>query len=318
MNSRSPIAQTRYSWKTWLLMTLALVMVFGTLFSIQSCNACHGETHDADNDIRCAGSIIKKDDDGDSSIKVEDPDNILRPSLVTVESSGDVSGFEIFETEVTVEQYASFLEELEVISTETEDQQSNDCNGNVGDVALCYDFNGEGLTRSETNASQGGQASIEAEDYSVLPSSYQDHPVTYVSFYGAQAYCDNIGMKLPTEEQWELAANNATYPWGFTTPDCTYANAGLSESEEYCEGDTVSVFSTDFDNGVVDGIYHLAGNVAEWTQTRIEDDDKDEFQEERVVKGGSWDSTPDQLKVSDSETLIPTKTRYNLGFRCVK
>jgi formylglycine-generating enzyme required for sulfatase activity len=87
----------------------------------------------------------------------------------------------------------------------------------------------------------------------------EQHPVTYVSFHDALAYCAWAGLTLPTEWQWEKAArgpDGRPYPWGDTSPaDAELAHvraAGTCPVGQY--GRTRSPY----------GCEDLIGNVAEW------------------------------------------------------
>jgi formylglycine-generating enzyme required for sulfatase activity len=51
----------------------------------------------------------------------------------------------------------------------------------------------------------------------IVEKSYEEHPVIFVSWYGADEYAKSIEKRLPTEEEWEKAARGPEgwkYPWG--------------------------------------------------------------------------------------------------------
>ena len=89
-----------------------------------------------------------------------------------------------------------------------------------------------------------------------------DHPVAYLSWYAAKAYCDHYGYVLPTEAQWEYAARgpaSSAYPWGDTWDEskcCNRDNLGPG-------GESFPVGS--FPTGASwCRALDMAGNVEEW------------------------------------------------------
>ncbi|NOY25876.1 MAG: formylglycine-generating enzyme family protein, partial [Oligoflexia bacterium] len=69
---------------------------------------------------------------------------------------------------------------------------------------------------------------------------YGDHPTVEITWYGAEAYCESQGQRLPTEAEWERAANGGCgedgcdssippidWPWGDDEPDCDPLNGAL-------------------------------------------------------------------------------------------
>jgi formylglycine-generating enzyme required for sulfatase activity len=65
-----------------------------------------------------------------------------------------------------------------------------------------------------------------ADNGGKIPPGRENHPVTYVNWEDAKAYCDWCGKRLPTEAEWEKAASwdalkkhRNPYPWGDNSDD---------------------------------------------------------------------------------------------------
>jgi formylglycine-generating enzyme required for sulfatase activity len=114
--------------------------------------------------------------------------------------------------------------------------------------------------------------------HGVPPLSLEDHPVVYVDLNDARAYAKWAGKRLPTEEEWQYAAQGPdkhTYPWGDEYKE-ELCNDGKS-------GGTTSV--TAFTDGRSPlGCYDMCGNVWEWTESE-RSDGRTRF---CIIRGGSF------------------------------
>lgn len=167
----------------------------------------------------------------------------------------------------------------------------------------------------------GTEASLRFMDRTGLPGprswsnqEYQPgmarHPVTDISWYEAEAYCEWKGRELPTLFQWEQAgrssevphAEELVMPWGAAVPrePATFrANLGTTG--------TTDVGSFPFGISPY-GAYDMAGNVKEWTRTAVG--------EEFVATGGSYE---DPVYLFARYGLYgPFTSSRTLGFRCAK
>jgi len=170
---------------------------------------------------------------------------------------------------------------------------------------------------------------------------YEFHPVVVVTWYGAAAYAQFYGKRLPTEAQWEKAARGGLegkkYPWGDeideTKANCNYSSRGLTIKDMLKYLKPVGSFPP---NGY--GLFDMAGNVWEWcaaecdanyyskspknnptgpdTPIRFVGSDFTSVKQERVQRGGSWF---DGCSVRCTYRLdcVPTYWEVNVGFRCV-
>jgi len=145
---------------------------------------------------------------------------------------------------------------------------------------------------------------------------FERHPVTWVSWYGADAYCRFRHKRLPTEEEWEKAARGTDgrrYPWGDEF-DPAKANAGgVSDG-------TTPVGS--YPTGVSPyGLYDMAGNVWEWVSDWYEpypssDYESPFFGKYKVVRGGSWNHPYVDSRTSSRDFAHPARRIGVVGFRC--
>lgn len=160
--------------------------------------------------------------------------------------------------------------------------------------------------------------------------AFNNHPVCGVSWYEAEAYCNFIGKRLPSEAEWEKAASwdatNQTYriyPWGEEQPNgslCNHGNniANTSPVDAFPKGASAA------------GCWDMLGNVWEWTASTF--DAYPGFEsypyrgysqvyfdgEHRVLKGGSWATFPQALRSSFRNWYYPGVRQIIAGFRCAK
>lgn len=152
-----------------------------------------------------------------------------------------------------------------------------------------------------------------------------DYPVTHVSFFEVEAFCNWAGRRLPTEYEWEVAALGnikgqqlRKFPWGNTMDaskvDMDGHHIAHVPITAYPEGD--SIF----------GCRQMLGTVWEWTSTQylpypgfIVDMyvfmSTLQFGYHKTTKGGSCATSSLLIRGSYRQAYLPERTDVFVGFR---
>ena len=151
------------------------------------------------------------------------------------------------------------------------------------------------------------------------------HPVVHVAFEDALAYADWAGKRLPSADEWEIAARGGLvdqdYAWGSEkTPEGRWlANVWQGpfpwvnqETDGWFWTSPVGSFPA---NGY--GLVDVCGNVWEWTSTPYAVPEGE--QERRVIKGGSFlcaDNYCHRFRPSALMGQTLDTATCHMGFRC--
>jgi len=197
-----------------------------------------------------------------------------------------------------------------------------------------------GITWKPSNRSEV-TAQLKPSDAAYARFSHPDQPVVLVSWFEANAFCRWMTRKigrgkwiyaLPTVAEWEKVArgpDNFDFGLGMTVsddqaslynwrknPDAVVTLVGIRDSREQYTPNRY-------------GVYHMSGNVTEWTQSIFRlhsrdhpyaDDDRnaDDSAGPRVARGGSWYSASIALLgTSFRDAFQPEHTSNDVGFRIV-
>lgn len=120
---------------------------------------------------------------------------------------------------------------------------------------------------------------------------------TGFTYHEALSSCLRQGKRLPTEEEWEVAAGGRLFPWG-NDPD---------SSRAACEGRRGANPRDESPYGCRD----MAGNVAEWTAGEAR-----RGPEFRVIRGGHWQAPIENCTTFEREEAGLTRRPSTAGYRC--
>ncbi|HYM13136.1 MAG TPA: SUMF1/EgtB/PvdO family nonheme iron enzyme [Bryobacterales bacterium] len=156
-----------------------------------------------------------------------------------------------------------------------------------------------------------------------FPAQIARQPVVNVSWHDAVAYCEWLAKsagkryRLPTEEEWELAARGGLkgkkYPWGDQLdPSMAWYGRKWNGAK--------TLQNADYGKPNAYGLYGMAGNVWQWTSDWYVPVFNDRpVQEElhfyRVLRGGSWANDEGFLTVDYRSFYSPDFRDFFAGFR---
>lgn len=178
-----------------------------------------------------------------------------------------------------------------------------------------------------------------------------DHAVVGVDWFDAYAYAASIGKRLPTEWEWQRAAqgdSRQAYPWGdqFDSRRCQWFgevihHPTLSSIAEWRSAlyqlytsnqvPALTVSVDKLDNASPYGVISLSGNCWEWTASSsitgqclepkvkgldIVEVTKD-WRSYPVIRGGAWSALPELTSVAFRGRDLLTDRHFENGFRCV-
>ena len=189
-------------------------------------------------------------------------------------------------------------------------------------------------------------------------ATYNDYPVVGVTWEQANAFCawrtdyllKGLGpearyvqrYRLPTEAEWEYAArgkNQTEFPWENedvkTGNGCFYANFKPDRGNYTQDGSLITsrcgIFSANSN-----GLYDMAGNVAEWTSTVYTEAGVESMSDmnpelsynaakedpyrlkKKSVRGGSWKDPESMILSAWRSYEYQNQPRSYIGFRCVR
>lgn len=136
----------------------------------------------------------------------------------------------------------------------------------------------------------------------------QDKPADSVVYGAAEAFCQRIGARLPSDTEFVYAAQgNADPAWAKLG---TYG--AIHDIAWYAENSLGMTHAVGGKRPNSLGLYDMLGNVAVWT-TSSKDGGRT-----RKVYGASWASPLDMVRVTNNFDIPHRTENPSVGFRCVK
>lgn len=154
------------------------------------------------------------------------------------------------------------------------------------------------------------------------PEALMQHPVTFITWPSAVAYCNWMDKRLPTEIEYEWAAGDgktrSEFPWGDAFPTNDLVNWSGNDIET-----TTAVGSYPPNER---GLYDMAGNIWHFTadpwlgsyEQMLNAAEVENPDNRYVIRGGSFGASAANLRVRYRDSHRALDAREMVGFRCAK
>ena len=169
------------------------------------------------------------------------------------------------------------------------------------------------------NMAQSSQISY---SQSLFSTNYPNYPVAFIPWSGADAYCNWIGGRLPTEAEWESFGNDN---FGSLV---TYAGSSLLDHVGWYNGNSSGHTNTVGQKvQILPSLYDISGNVREWCFDWYASDYYSVSPQEnpqgpitgiyKVLRGGSYLTGEEKCRIYTRDYASPDTCAVDIGFRVV-
>lgn len=166
------------------------------------------------------------------------------------------------------------------------------------------------------------------------PGVNENKPINCINWFEALAFCAWDEGRLPTEAEWQYAAvggaQGRTFAWGNTPLMDSFATYGcrFAGTASTCSVDDIPEVGSKPDGNGRFGHADLVGSIYEWTldwfanypEALRDDYAKTDTGTGRMLRGGAWNSTTEQILRSNDRSFHPAPTFRDprTGLRCAR